>query len=181
MSPIRFRFAPQKAAAAIHWIICRQPGIDLHTLLKTFYFADKDHLREHLRPVFGATYRAMRFGPVPLEVYEMAKGEQLWLAELGVDDLPWTLCGYRLNLADPSRNDCAPAMDALSETDIEALAEAHERAKSMTFDQRTQATHQFDWQNADLGIMRYEDMLIGVDDYDQKVEYLRDMAPNMKL
>lgn len=181
MGRIRFKFAPDKAKAAIHWLVCRQPDIDLHTLLKTCYFADKEHLREHLRPIFGATYRAMRFGPVPLEIYEMAKGEQLWLAELGIESLPWSLDGYRLHLMEPSRNDNGPDMHTLSETDMECLERAHETAREMTFNQRTAATHRFDWQNAQLGLMRYEDMLQGVEGYDEKVEFLKDMAATMKL
>ena len=94
---IRFRFAARKALAVLHRMVEEQEGIDLHAALKACYFADKDHLNRHGRPVFGANYRAMRFGPVPLEIYEMAKGEPIWLAELGLDRLPWELRGYRLH------------------------------------------------------------------------------------
>jgi hypothetical protein len=94
--PIRFRFAPGKARAAILWMLGQRPKLDLHTILKTCYFADKEHLNKHRRPIFGATYRAMRFGPVPLEIYELAKGDPIWLPELDADSYPWSPEGHHL-------------------------------------------------------------------------------------
>ena len=155
MKRIRFRFSPAKACAAIHWMVCEGRNVDLHSMLKACYFADKKHLNEHGRPIFGATYRAMKFGPVPLEIYEVAKGEALWLAELQVERFPWELEGYRLRL----RDNRAPDLDALSESDIAALKYGFDRSRGMTFDERTAATHGADWQAAQLDLMDYEDML----------------------
>lgn len=153
---IRFRFAPAKARAAVQWMLqeARPDSLDLHTILKTCYFADKHHLNRWGRPIFGARYRAMRYGPVPVEIYEMLKGEHYWLAELGADRFPWSLTGYRVR----GENE-PPDLDELSRTDLEALEEAFARARDMTFDQRTAATHGPDWQKAQLGWMRYEDMI----------------------
>lgn len=176
MSLIRFKFSPEKALAAIHWMVAEQPGIDLHTLLKSCYFADKQHLNEFGRPIFGATYRAMRFGPVPLEIYEMAKGEALWLPEIGRDTYPWRLDGFRLSLTDNS----APNLDKLSETDFALLRNAHMLSSHMTFDARTSATHGRDWQAAKLGAMKYEDM-IDEDKRELLVPYLIENAQYMRL
>ena len=180
MANIVFKFAPAKALAAIHRMICDQPGIDLHTLLKSCYFADKDHLQQYGRPVFGATYRAMKFGPVPLEIYEMAKSESMWLAELGLEEFPWVLSGFRMSLRDPAQNQ-APDVSVLSGTDVECLAAAHERASKMTFDQRTRATHGYDWQAAQLGTMRYEDMLHDVEDSEPLIATLQETSRFMRL
>ncbi len=155
MRTLRFKFAAAKAEAAIHRMLTEHQRIDLHTILKTCYFADKQHLNLHGRPVFGATYRAMRFGPVPLEIYEMLKGESLWLAEINADHYPWILNGHVLRL---DANDEAN-IDCLSETDIECLDISLERSVNMTFNERTEATHGPDWQAAELGLMRYEDMI----------------------
>jgi uncharacterized phage-associated protein len=177
MREIRFKFRPEKAFAAIHWMVRQRPGLDLHALLKACYFADKAHLNTFGRPIFGATYRAMRFGPVPIEIYEMAKGEALWLSEVQRDRYPWTLEGYRLRL---TAND-DPDSTALSDSDWEVLASALARSSSMSFDERTAATHGPDWQAAELGIMKYEDML---DDTAEKaviVERLRENGRFMRL
>lgn len=176
-APIRFKFSPAKAQAALLWMIEQRPGIDLHTALKACYFADKQHLNQHGRPIFGATYRAMRFGPVPTEIYEMAKGDPIWLAELGADRYPWSLSGYHL-----SRNgNEAPELAALSASDFEALQAGFQQSTGMTFNERTAATHGPDWQAANLGTMRYEDMLEEGEDKAERVAYLRATAPHMRL
>lgn len=152
---IRFKFSPEKARAAIHWIVSAQHDIDLHAALKTFYFADKSHLNAYGRPIFGANYKAMRFGPVPLEVYEMIKGESLWLIESGVENFPWQLQGHRLKSTDNSE----PNLDVLSATDILHFRDGLQRSIGMSFNERTSATHGRDWQKANMGIMSYEDMI----------------------
>lgn len=176
--PIRFRFAARKALAALQIIVDRHDGVDLHAALKGCYFADKQHLNRHGRPVFGATYRAMRYGPVPLEIYEMAKGDPLWLAELGIERMPWEMRGYRL-FRTPASNAAVPR--ALSESDREALDAGIACAYAMTFDERTAATHGPDWQAAQLGLMRYEDMLDDTPDKAERIEELRESAPFMRL
>jgi hypothetical protein len=123
----------------------------------------------------------MRFGPVPLEIYEMAKGESLWLAELGLETFPWELKGFRLTRANEQNNSCQPDLGALSESDLEEIKEGLTRACSMTFDARTRATHGDDWQRANLGIMRYEDMIDDTPDKPEIVEYLRETAHTMRL
>jgi len=177
MTDIRFKFAASKARAALHWMIGKSQPVDLHTVLKTCYFADKAHLNKYGRPVFGATYRAMRFGPVPLEIYEMAKGEPMWLADLGVAALPWRLDGFELSLVSNE----APDLSVLSETDMEEIGLAFEKSLAMTFTERTAATHGPDWQAAQLGVMRYEDMIDETTDKPRLVEYLRDNARLLRL
>lgn len=179
---IRFRFAPAKAMAAIQLMLDRNargasPRLDLHAMLKACYFADRAHLNKYHRPIFGATYRAMRFGPVPLEIYEMAKGECLWLAELGMDTYPWYMEGYHIQLS--SNN--AINSRTLSRSDLDEVIAGFEKSVNMTFNERTSATHGPDWQAANLGMMRYEDM---IDDGPQKeglIAYLREAGPVMKL
>lgn len=171
---IRFKFSAPKAYAAIHWMATERCGLDLHAALKSCYFADKSHLNECKRPIFGATYRAMKFGPVPLEIYEMMKGEALWKAELGTEKFPWELDGFRLRVSANSH----PNLDALSDTDTEHLKRGLERSTSMDFTERTEATHGPDWQRANLGIMRYEDML---NDGPQKERIIAHLEANAKF
>lgn len=152
---IMFRFNPDKAVQAIRWMLLKQPQLDFHTLLKAVYFADKEHLNRHGRPVFGARYRAMNFGPVPLEVYEMLKQEPYWLSELQVDEYPWTTHGYHVKRT----TDEDVAMDDFSHLDMESLEHGFQKSSAMTFSERTRETHGNDWLRANLGMMRYEDML----------------------
>lgn len=175
--PIRFRFSAEKAHAAIRWMLDEAAEMDLHGLLKACYFADKAHLNSFGRPVFGATYRAMRFGPVPLEIYEMLKGEPVWLAELGIERFPWRLHGYRVTAEDNAPTDLA----ALSESDRDALRDGLRLSLSMDFNARTAATHGPDWQDANLGLMRYEAMIDDSPDKAELVSYLREAGPFLRL
>lgn len=150
---------------------------DLHELLKACYFADKNHLNAHNRPIFGAVYRAMKFGPVPLEIYGMLKSDPLWLAELGVDSFPWALEGFHVR---KKSNECAD-LDVLSNSDLTALRSGHRLSSAMTFNFRTASTHGPDWQAANLDIMKYEDMIDEGPDKQDKIAYLREAAPRMKL
>lgn len=174
---IRFRFAPTKARAAILWMLEQRSSLDLHTILKTCYFADKTHLNKHGRPIFGALYRAMKFGPVPVEIYEMMKGEPLWLFELGTKKYPWSLEGHHLRRVDNEE----PDLSELSETDLHALKSAFNKCVNMTFSERTAATHGPDWQAADLGWMDYEDMIEESPNKKEKVAILRETGRFLKL
>lgn len=174
---IRFKFSVPKALAAIHWMVAEHHDIDLHAALKACYFADKSHLNEFGKPIFGATYKAMKFGPVPLEIYEMMKGEAIWLAEAGRESFPWQIQGFRLRHVDNSPADLSP----LSDTDIQHLREGVQRSLSMSFNERTAATHGPDWQAADLGYMRYEDMIEEGEDKGHLIEYLEANSRYMRL
>lgn len=174
---IRFRFAPDKALSAIHWMVTKRPGIDLHTMLKSCYFADKKQLNAHDQPIFGATYRAMRFGPVPLEIYEMAKSEALWLAELGLQTVPWELRGFTLSLA----SNLPPDMDVFTSDETSELETALTLSSTLTFTGRTALTHGRDWQAARLGTMHYEDMFEPNTRSDEQIAYLQASAPYIKL
>jgi Protein of unknown function (DUF4065) len=152
--------------------------LDLHTILKTCYFADKSHLNEFGRPIFGARYRAMKYGPVPVEIYEILKAEPLWLWEIGVDTLPWEIRGRGeivLTHSLPETN-----LGVFSESDLHHLQAAFERTPHMTFNQRTRETHGRDWQRANLGLMDYADMIEGPD-REQRIEDLRELAPRLVI
>jgi len=175
---IRFQFSAEKAFAAIHWMVNKHSGIDMHALLKACYFADKEHLNHYLRPIFGAQYKAMRFGPVPVEIYEMAKGDPYWLAEINREGFPWSMNGYCLAL----RHNREPDVSDLSETDIECLITGFNKSINMTFTERTAATHGIDWQRAKLGTMSYEDMLNDdLKDRELIIKDLRETAHKMVL
>lgn len=152
---IRFKFNPAKAMQGIQWMLEQDPRIDFHTILKAAYFADKDLLNRHGRPVFGARYRAMNFGPVPLEIYEMLKQEPYWLAELGVDKYPWATEGYHVQRI----TDRAIDLNEFSTFDRDSLERGFAKSSALTFSERTRETHGRDWLAANLGMMRYEDML----------------------
>jgi antitoxin SocA-like protein len=175
---IRFRFNADKAFQAILWMLGQTARLDLHTVLKACYFADKGHLNEFGRPVFGAAYRAMKYGPVPLEIYEMLKAEPLWLWEAEKDEIPWVVRGRGAIVAKPELPQ--PNLGVFSESDLRHLKAGFERARPMTFDERTRETHGPDWRRANLGMMDYADMIEGAD-REQRIADIRDIAGRMVI
>ena len=167
-APIRYKFGSEKAKALIHKAILDNQGIDLHSLLMACYFAEKQHLNDYGRPIFGATYRAMTIGPVAIEVYEMLNHEPIWLAETKTQHrFPWYFDGYHLH-AEEGEID----FDVTSKSDIRALNEGLSKALSLNLTAATIETHGLDWQKANLGIINYADMIEESPNRDNMIEEL---------
>ncbi|MBF2755207.1 MAG: SocA family protein [Gammaproteobacteria bacterium AqS3] len=159
--------------------------LEFHVILKAIYFADKRMLNERGRPVFGATYRAMNYGPVPSEVYEMLKCEPYWLSELDLQDYPWKRIGHQVELIDSSRHNEMPSTSCIAEKDMGIIKEEFERSRAMSFNERTKETHPMDWVRGAKrpdDRMAYEDML--ADDYpdrEKMIKYLIAIGPRLVL
>ena len=138
--------------------------LDFHTILKSCYFADKKSLVERRRPIFGAEYIAMQYGPVPVEIYEMLKCEPKWLMEMAerkIEEYPWK----------PENHFVLPKIKGQSEevecrsiarVEMNIVEQAFGKSSNMNFTQRTRETHEEDWCKGARRpgrIMHYEDMI----------------------
>jgi len=182
---ITFRFNPDKAAQAIVWMLGHgNDREDFHTLLKTVYFADKQVLNSLGRPIFGASYRAMNYGPVPIEVYEMLKCEPYWLSEMDGQGYLWKPAGPYHVALDPQAAGNR-SLDMLSRVEMSALQAAFDRSKRLTFTQRTRETHGFDWAEGvrrPFGQMWYEDMIDAAHpEREELINELNAMGPRVVL
>lgn len=182
MPRIRFSFAPAKAIDAVSWMLRSgekngKERLDFYTILKSCYFADKQALAERHLPIFGAEYRAMNYGPVPIEIYEMLKCEPKWLMELAeknVDTYPWTRQDHFVEMKIKSHNDMEYTSIARAELNI--VERAFEKSSTMDFTQRTRETHEEDWLKGTRrprGLMHYEDMI--PEDTPDREELIRDL------
>jgi hypothetical protein len=181
---IHFRFNPTKAFQAIEWMLATaNTPLDFHTILKAVYFADKEMLNLHGKPIFGASYRAMNYGPVPLEIYEMLKCEPYWLTELSIDDYPWIRSGYKIS-KDNSNNHLPDTVD-IAPAELEILEKSFKRSRTMNFNQRTRETHGMDWVEGTRrsgGEMAYEDMIeLDRPNRAELIEELETMGPRLVL
>lgn len=119
----------------------------------------------------------MKYGPVPLEIYEIMKGEGLWLWEVGGRSTPWVLEGKTLRRI---AND-EPDMSLFAESEMDHLQAGFKRSVAMNFTSRTAATHGPDWQAANGGTMRYEDMIEDTPSRDAIIRTIRETAPHARL
>ncbi len=122
------KFNEDKALAAILFLANQDGQIDLYALLKTIYYADKNHFHEWGRTVTGDKYAKMTFGPVPSKTYKMLKsvrGEDSWATHLNLKE------SFEFINRITIKPLISPDMNKLSETDIEALQKSfNERGRS---------------------------------------------------
>jgi type I restriction enzyme, S subunit len=67
------RFDSEVGLEALIYAAKRMPGNDFYKTLKALYFADKHHLEQHGRLIYGETYCALPMGPVPQAAFDAAK------------------------------------------------------------------------------------------------------------
>ncbi|MBF2761353.1 MAG: hypothetical protein ISN28_14025 [Ectothiorhodospiraceae bacterium AqS1] len=108
----------------------------------------------------------------------MLKCEPYYLSELELSGYPWKReSGYWVSLVDYSRQNEILNPTGLSKGDMKFLSEEFERSRGMSFNQRTEETHQKDWirgiQRPDSR-MAYEDMII--EDHPHREEMIEDLA-----
>ncbi|EQD66934.1 hypothetical protein B1B_06098 [mine drainage metagenome] len=143
-------FSPQKALESILYIAAKLDKPTIHEVLKVRYFADKLHLAEYGFLASGDDYVAMRFGPVASNTYNLlkaARGDQSpWLHPIFFavvkDTLQITSDGYSL------KSLRGTDLSQLSIADIECLDAAIKRYGNMSFEERTELSHDAAWQKA---------------------------------
>lgn len=138
---IRFKANTNKILEGLVWIADRQPGVSFHCALKTMFYADKGHLQEHGRPVFGDTYIKMSFGPVGSNAYDMLKSNDFLPAEVicAVGDALAVKRSGKVPMVHAKRK---PNLNHFSESDIRCLENALQSCVSLGFNGRCEVTHQ---------------------------------------
>lgn len=112
------KFNEDKTLSAILFLANQAGQIDLYALLKTLYYADKNHLREWGRTITGDFYVRMKLGPVPSQAYDMLKlvrGEGCWETNLNLKEHFEFIDSITIKPLKPAD------INKLSETDVEAL------------------------------------------------------------
>ncbi|MGB0219185.1 MAG: Panacea domain-containing protein [Sinimarinibacterium flocculans] len=137
---IKFEFDAEKAIEALAYVASRlnKPG-NMYSVLKALYIADKAHLERYGRFIYGETYAALPYGPVPQNAYDAMRvlsGERQQCfasAEIVADRF------RRLGDTVSSRRD--PDLDSLSRSDVECLDEAIRDIEFDSFDAVKTKTH----------------------------------------
>ncbi|MGH7557679.1 MAG: Panacea domain-containing protein [Gemmatimonadota bacterium] len=187
---INFPFDTRKAVEVICWLANEQPRIDLYTIVKAIYFADKEHLHRYGRPVIGDRYYAMEHGMVPSITYDILKGSG---GKHG-DDLRTVLDGVverRMEEYPRFYPQRSPNEEFLSGTDVQCLRAGLEKCSGLNFDELKDLAHQdrayrIAWDNKPPSIeavpMDYESIIDDdVEERDELLDYLRETAPYLVM
>jgi uncharacterized phage-associated protein len=154
MPRLSFSFKLEKFVEASFHLAQRCPDMTKMKLFKLLYFADKYHLSEFGRPIFGGHYVALKDGPVPSEAYDVVKGISNPFHDV------FTVSGHKITV-NPSAN---PGAESLSESDIEALDKISDEIGILTAAQLRSKSHADPaWSRRDRNDdMDFADMIPGV-------------------
>src|SRR5438445_12170650 len=68
------QFDQRKALHAMLFVVTHLPKpANVYNVLKCLYYADRKHLQEYGRQIYGETFYALEHGPVPTPSYEIIK------------------------------------------------------------------------------------------------------------
>lgn len=125
----------KKTMAAFLYVVSKlgKSKSDMHSVFKTLYFADRNHLANYGRMIISDKYIAMPDGPVPSQLYDGCKDSRSKNS---------SYCGlFKLDGKMQIQALQGPDMDELSASDIECLDAAIAEVKDMDFNKRVEKSH----------------------------------------
>jgi uncharacterized phage-associated protein len=167
--PIAFTFRPEKAIAAISFLVERQlPDLTKGKVDKLLFLADKLHLVRYGRTITGDWYAALQHGPVPSHtdnLLDALEGDVRGYPELAALSQYVYLDRSFLHPRMLSRGACGLIEQQLSESDVEVLTRIVDLFGNRSFTELRGITHELPawekaWEsrgNANSADMSYED------------------------
>lgn len=151
---INFNFKVEKFADAMAYLAERISDLTTLKAAKLLYFADRDHLLRHGRPIIGDWYVCMKYGPVPSTAYDLLK--ELRAPEGAFSDDGIAIVQQRIRPLmergkHPTfvRTNDAP-LDALSESECRSLERIAKQHGGTQVDDLVDLTHkQAPWKTSD--------------------------------
>lgn len=170
-------FDQRKALHAILFVVTHLPEpANVYNVLKCLYFADRRHLQDYGRLIYGETFYALEHGPVPSAAYEIIKyagGRAKW-------DLRFPEASDLLDVNDIHVSARGPAdTELLSRSDMICLLDAARKYGKLTFGKLKKLSHQGKaFENADPnGEMKLADLIDELRDGEAVASHLKDRNP----
>jgi uncharacterized phage-associated protein len=170
-------FDQRKALHAMLFVVTHLPKpANVYNVLKCLYYADRKHLQEYGRQIYGETFYALEHGPVPSAAYEIIKyanGRAKWDLQfheafdlLDVNDIHVSARG----LVDT---------ELLSQSDMVCLLDASRKYGRMSFSRLKKLSHQGKaFENADPnGEMKLADLIDELKGGEAITSHLKDRNP----
>lgn len=171
------KFDQRKAFHAMLFVVTHLPKpANAYNVLKCLYYADRQHLQEYGRQIYGETFYALEHGPVPSEAYEIIKyanGRAKW-------DLQFPEAFELLDVNDihvSARG--AVDTDRLSRSDMACLLDATRKYGKMPFGKLKNLSRQGKaFENADAnGEMKLADLIDELQEGKAVASHLEDRNP----
>lgn len=146
-----FRFDLTKAIETILYLAEKLPTADFPHIFKTMYFADKAHLAEWGCFVCGDSYLAMKYGPVPYNIFNLlkaAKGDDAILTLLDKNIIVQATSAFTIeeySIVKPHRK---ADLAWLSESEVECLNLSINQYGALSIEELNQLSHEEPWEKA---------------------------------
>ena len=171
------KFDHRKALHAMLFVVTHLPKpANVYNVLKCLYYADRKHLQEYGRQIYGDTFYALEHGPVPSAAYEIIKyanGRAKW-------DLQFPEAFELLDVNDIHVSARGPVdTELLSRSDMACLLDAARKYGTMSFGKLKKLSHQGKaFENADSnGEMKLADLIDELRDGEAVPSHLKDRNP----
>ncbi len=171
------KFDQRKALHALLYVAQHIPKpANVYNVLKCLYYADRKHLQEYGRQIYGETFYALEHGPVPSAAYEIVKyvaGRAKW-------DLDFPEALELLEVSDVYLTARGGAdTDLLSRSDMACLLDAARKYGTMPFGKLKTLSHRGKaFENADPnGEMKLADLIAELKDSEAIASHLDDRNP----
>ena len=171
------KFDQRKALHAMLFVVTHLPKpANVYNVLKCLYYADRKHLQEFGRQIYGETFYALEHGPVPIAAYEIIKyanGRAKW-------DLQFHEAFELLDVNDIHVSARGPAdTELLSRSDMACLLDAARKYGKMPFGKLKKLSHQGKaFENADAnGEMKLADLIDELRDSEVVASHIKDRNP----
>ena len=170
-------FDQRKALHALLFVVTHLPKpANVYNVLKCLYYADRKHLQEYGRQIYGETFYALEHGPVPSAAYEIIKytnGHAKW-------DLQFHEAFDLLDVNDIHVSARGPVdTDLLSQSDMVCLLDASRKYGRMSFTRLKKLSRQGKaFENADPNAeMKLADLVDELQDSESVASHLKDRNP----
>jgi uncharacterized phage-associated protein len=127
-----FKLDKERGIACLLYVIKQLSSADLYNTLKIVYFADKKHIARYGVPLFGETYVAPQFGPMPSFLKNVVDGNSY--EYFGIIE---RVGKRKTQLV----SNTEPDMDELSVSNIECLNESIEENRDLSFSKMKAKSH----------------------------------------
>lgn len=143
-------FEKNKLTQIVLYILRKTGGMDYYHLFKILYFAERSHLVKWGTTMCGDSFCALKYGPVPTQLYDAIKrdksyGEELIdllydAVDIAGEDAPTVLLAKK-----------EPDMDYISQAAKEAIDASINENLHLSFDQLYRKSHDSAWEESFYG------------------------------
>ena len=160
-------------------------GIDIYHLAKIFFYAEKWHLNNYLRPIVGDTYIKMKYGPTPSAALDLIKGNK---ERNDINQELFELVKDALKVTENEKGHLwiramrQPNEAYFSESDKQVIRQAHAHCAERSFDELMEECHKESaWRKAEEnGPMNYADLIEGPNK-EELIKHLAEDGPFLSL